>query len=218
MNIVVLDDIVLNQEQIDRLKKLGNLKIYFGTPKNNQEIIKRADEADILISGWTYYKNGVFKDLKRIKLISLWSTGYDYVDLCEAKEKSITITNVPGYAKNAVAELAISLMLAVMREIPKADYDVKATNKYNWQKFKGMELSNKTLGIIGIGSIGCRVAEIAKGFDMKVIAYDPYPKKGTEEKYNLKIVSYKTIFKESNIVTLHMPLLPSTKNIITSDE
>lgn len=215
MKIVVIDDVLMNEEQIERLKSMGDLKIFSGAPANRAEIIDRAEDADVIISGWTYFNNDILDELKNLKMISLWATGTDYIDISEAHKRGIAVTNVPGYARNAVAELALCLMLSVIRKVPQADRDVRNSGEYHWSLFQGMEISDKTLGILGTGAIGCRMAEIAKGFNMKVIAFDPYPREENVKKYNIKYVSYEDIFIESDIVTVHMPLLPSTRHLIT---
>ncbi|PAB56890.1 2-hydroxyacid dehydrogenase [Anaeromicrobium sediminis] len=218
MKIVVIDDVLMNESQIDQLKSLGDLNIYSGTPKNQEETLNRGKDAHIIVSGWTHFSSSTLDRLPNLKMISLWATGYDYVDIGEANKRGVTVTNVPGYAKNAVAELAISLMLSVMRKVPQADRNVKESKAYNWGLFQGMEMSNKTIGIIGTGAIGCRVAEIANGFNMKIIAYDPSPKDEIVRKCNVKYTSCDEIFRESDIVTVHMPLLPSTHNFITEKD
>ncbi|WZL72517.1 NAD(P)-dependent oxidoreductase [Clostridiaceae bacterium 35-E11] len=216
MKIVVIDDVLMNQEQIELLKGMGELNICSGVPANEEEILKRAENADIIINGWTNFSKDVLGKLPNLKMISLWATGYDHVDIAAAHKRGITVTNIPGYAKNAVAELAVSLMLAVMRKVPQADRDVRESKAYHWGLFQGMELSNKTLGVLGTGVIGCRVIEIASGFNMKIIAYDPKPKDQIIKKYNVRYVSCDEIFLESDVVSVHMPLLPSTKHLITT--
>lgn len=218
MKIVVIDDVLINEEQLQRLRSMGDLKVFYGTAASQQEIIDRGKDADIIIGGWTYFKNDVLDELKKLKLISLWATGMDYVDISEANKRGIAVTNVPNYARNAVAELALGLILSVIRKVPQADRDVRNSGEYRWSMFQGMEISNKTLGILGTGIIGCRMAEIAQSFGMKIIAFDPYPKEENSKKYNITYVSYDDIFTESDIVTVHMPLLSSTRNLITIRE
>jgi len=218
MQIVVMDDITLSKEYILTLESIGELVVYQGTPKDRDEILSRAKDATIIMSGWTQYPKGIFKELPKLKLISLWATGKDYVDLEEAESLGIKVTNVPGYARNAVAELAFALILAVVRKIPQSHDNVRATHAYNWQLFEGSELAGKTLGILGTGAIGVKVAQIARGFDMKVIAFDMYPRRELESEGLFQYVSFQDIFSQSDIVTVHMPLFPETKGIITEQE
>ena len=218
MRIVVMDDVALNEEHIRILKSVGELAVNNGTPLSREEILFRAEGADILISGWTHYPEGIFKELPNLQMISLWATGTDYVNLKEAEQAEIIVTNVPGYSSNAVAELAFGLMLAVLRKIPQSLQDVRKTREYNWRLFEGQELAGKTLGILGTGAIGVKVARIARGFDMKVIAYDVRQSIELEDEGLLKYVGFDAIFSRSDIVTVHMPLMSETHSIIAHQE
>lgn len=215
MNIVVLDDVTINEEQIERLKKLGNLVVHTGSPNSDAEIIERAKGADIILNGWSYLNKTVLEALPDLKFISLWSTGYDHVDLDVASDQDIRVSNVRGYAKNAVAEMAVGLMLAVMRKIPQADTDVRASQAYRWDLFGGSELTGKTIGILGTGAIGQKVARIAYGFEMKIVAYDPYPNEVLHNKFGVQYVSLDEVVEQSDVLTLHLPLIESTQNLIS---
>lgn len=216
MRIVVMDDVALIEEHRQVLEELGELVVYQGTPASRSEILKRAQGAEILISGWTSYPEGIFKELPRLRMISLWSTGTDYVDLAAAALAGIKVTNISGYAGNAVAELAFGLMLAVVRKIPQAHQDVRQSGSNRWQLFEGGELAGKTLGILGTGAIGAKAARIARGFDMKVLAYDVYRNKGLETEGLVDYVGFEEIFLRSDVVTVHMPLLPETAGAINA--
>lgn len=218
MRIVVLDDVALDDDHFELLNSLGDLTVYHGTPSGREEILTRGQGAEVIISGWTNYPEGIFKELPQLKMISLWATGTDYVNMVEAGQAGVIVTNVPGYAGNAVAELAFGLMLAVLRKIPQAHQEVRATGAYNWQLFEGRELAGKTLGILGTGAIGVKVARIAQGFDMNVIAYDVRKREDLEAEGLMKYVAFDEIFANSNIISVHMPLIAETAGIITYDE
>lgn len=218
MNIVVIDAVDLSEDQLKELEKLGQVTRYFDSPENDTEILKRAKDADVIVNGWTTFSEEVLSKLEKTKLISLWSTGYDHLNIDAASSNGISVTNVRGYAKNAVSELAIGLMIAVARGIVPAHEDVTSTKKYNWNMFKGIELTGKTLGIIGTGAIGKRVAEIASGFNMSIIAYDPNPDHVFAEALNMKYVEIDEVISNSDILTLHLPLLESTKNFMSQPQ
>jgi len=218
VRIVVLDDVVLYKEQICALEAVGELTIYKGAPASREEILFRARDADIIISGWTQYPDGILEELPQLKLISLWSTGTDYIDLDAARRAGVKVKNVPGYASNAVAELAFGLMLAVLRKIPSANGDIRKTGALTWQKFEGSELAGKSLGILGTGAIGLRAARIAKAFDMKVFAFDIHKREDLEAEGVLEYVAFDDVFSRSDIITLHMPLLPETRGLISHRE
>lgn len=214
MNIVILDSILINERQYKELKNLGNIIQYDSNPENDQDILDRAKNADILIVGFSDISNEILNNLKKTKMIALWSTGHNQLNLEVAKRNNIIVTNIRGYARNAVAELAIGLMLSVLRNIAIANYDVKINKSLNWDKFMGFELTGKTIGIVGTGVIGKRVAEIATGFNMDIIGYDPHPDHEFSEKTGLKYVDYDDLLSHSDIVTLHLPLMKSTKNFL----
>ncbi|SHI80411.1 D-3-phosphoglycerate dehydrogenase [Dethiosulfatibacter aminovorans DSM 17477] len=214
MNIVVLDEMTLSERQLEELRKMGNVIRYADNPGNDQEILERAVNADILIVGFTNISDEILCSLKKTRMIALWSTGYNQLNLEAARRNDIAVTNVRGYARNAVAELTIGLMLSVLRKITVACNDVKTSKALNWDRFSGSELTGKTLGIVGTGVIGKRVAEIATGFNMNILGYDPYPDHEFSSKTGLEYVGYDELLCKSDIVTLHLPLLKSTKNIL----
>lgn len=217
MKIVVLDDVSMKLEQKKLLESLGEVHIYQGTSKSNDELFKRAEGAEVLILGWTKISEFTLKELKSLKLISVWATGYDYVDVAAATRLGIAVTNVPDYAKISVAELAIGLMLSVLRHIPNADADVKRGN-YDWKLFKGRQLYGKTLGLIGIGSIGSEVARLGKSFGMNIICYTRNPSKDRANKLELDFVSFTELLKESDIISLHVPLNDETRYMIGKEQ
>ena len=147
-----------------------------------------------------------------ITLIALRSAGYNNVDL-KAVFGRIHVVRVPAYSPNAVAEHAVALMLSLNRKIHRAYYRTRDSN-FNINGLLGFDMAGKTAGIIGTGKIGVLVARILRGFDMKVIAYDKFPDKKNEKKYGFSYVDLNTLYKRSDIITLHCPLTPETMHII----
>lgn len=217
MKIVVLDDVSMSSEQKKFLHSLGEVHIYEGIPQSNDELLRRAEGAEVLILGWTKITEETMRLLKSLKLISVWATGYDYVDVTAATKLGITVTNVPDYAKASVAELTIGLILSLLRHIPNADKDVKKGN-YDWKPFKGNQLFGKTLGLIGIGAIGSEVARLGKSLGMNIICYTRNPSKERADKLELEFVDLVDLLKESDVVSLHIPLNESTKNLIGKEQ
>jgi len=211
MKIVVMEKIEMNDEQINRLKTLGDVISYHDSP-NTEQVIERAKDAGIIIVDWTEV-NPLLGHIPKTKLIALMSTGYAWVDTKKARNLGIAITNVPGYATEAVAEHAFGLMISVLKNIVKAD---KSVRKGKWEKepFKGSELKGKTLGIVGLGRIGSRVAEIAMGFGMKVIANNAKPKSMN----GVEMVTLNELLKRSDVVTLHCDLNPTSEQLIGEDQ
>lgn len=154
---------------------------------------------------------------KNLKAIFVGSTGTNHIDLAYAKEKGIPVFNSPGKNANAVAELVFAKTLDLYRNSVQAQNEVKSGiwNKYRWI---GRELRNKTMGIIGFGAIGRRVAEIAHVFHMDIIAYDPFVKPEDNKIEYVEIVDFETLVKKSDVVTLHLPLTPDTKDMFSEKE
>lgn len=155
---------------------------------------------------------------KNLKGILVGSTGTNHIDLEYAKEKGIPVKNSPGLNANAVAELVFAKALDLYRNSVQACNEVK--NGHIWNKYRwiGRELRNKTMGIVGFGAIGRRVAEIAHVFHMDVIAYDPFVKPEDNKIEYVKIVSLDELIENSDVITLHVPLTKDTKNMFSRDE
>lgn len=221
MKIVILNECFLNEEHLKELRTLGDVTVYTDTI-SEKDAIERLKYAEIALVD-TFFaplNKKTFESSKNLKFIALNSTGYDPVDLKAAKEHNIRISNLPGYSTDAVAEHAIALMFATIRKIPLADKEMRIKpfetdpGREAHRKYRGFQLDGKTLGIIGLGSIGIRTASIGRALGMKVIAYNRTPKKivGIEQK------ELKDILKDSDIVSLHLPLMPGLENMISEQE
>jgi D-3-phosphoglycerate dehydrogenase len=217
MKIVVVDHVHLEEKHIKKLRTLGDLKIFKEPPKTSDELKKRIGEADIVIVGWSQLTRNVINSAKRLKMISIWATTCHYVDLEAAKERGIIVTHVPGYATESVAEYTFALLLASVRKLNLADRHVRKGH-FDWRPFGGRELAGKTLGIIGTGTIGRRVAEIALAFRMQVLGYDKYPNPKRAQEIGFKYVDFNTLLKRSDAVTLHVTLTPETEKLIGKKE
>ena len=150
-----------------------------------------------------------------------YAVGFDNIDLEAAKRHGITITNTPGVLTETVAEHTFALMLAIAHRIPEGDAFMKAGKYKGWAPmlFLGTDLSNKTLGVVGLGRIGSRVAHHAvKGFGMRVLYYDPKANAEFENEYGAKFTDLETLLRESDFVSIHVPLLPTTSHLISSSQ
>ena len=217
MRIVVVDHVHLENRHVSKLRSLGDVEIYGEPPKTTVELKARIKEADIVIVGWTNLTRKVMDSAKRLRMISIWATTCHYVDLEAAKERGIVVTHVPGYATEAVAEYTFELLLAAVRKVTLADKHVRNGN-LDWRPFGGIELAGKTLGIIGTGAIGFRVAEIARAFKMQLLGYDRYPNPKRADEIGLKYVDLKTLLEESDVVTDHVTLTSETDKLIGKKE
>jgi len=170
MKIVVSDPVFLTEEYRKRLEVLGNLTIFENMPASIDELIARIEDADIVIAGRYGLSQRAIEATKRLKMIAVWQTGYDHIDLEAANEKSIVVSNVPHYAYDSVAEMVFALMLNLARRVHVADMGLRKGN-FDWRNYIGVQLMGKTIGIVGLGNMGKRVAQIAHGFNMNVIAF-----------------------------------------------
>jgi phosphoglycerate dehydrogenase-like enzyme len=214
VRIVVLDDIGIGAQGIRRLEDKGEVRVYSGAPSGDDEIVERARGADVVLSGWTRISDDVLDALPGLRLISLWATGLDNVDLPAAGARRVTICHVPSYAANAVAELTLGLMLAVMRKIPAADRHLRRTGRPDWRPFQGTELSGKTLGVVGTGAIGRRVARLGHCLGMRLLGHDVQPSRHLTDDLGMRYAPISELFAESDVVTLHAPLTPDTRDLV----
>ena len=214
MRIVVLDDIGIGVEDLRRLEEKGEVRVFTGSPRGLDEIVARARGAAVVISGWTPIDEEVLASLPGLQLVSLWATGLDNVDLAAASRCNVVVCHVPSYATNAVAELALGLMLAVLRKIPAADRRLKRTGRPDWQPFQGGELHGKTLGVVGTGAIGRRVARLGHCLGMGLLGYDVRPAQTMSDDLGMQYAPLAELFAKSDVVTLHAPLTPDTQGLV----
>ena len=152
-----------------------------------------------------------------LKLIATRTTGYDHIDLEAAAARGITISNVPSYGENTVAEFTFGLILSVSRKIFKAYDQIKETGSFSLEGLQGFDLLGKTIGVVGTGRIGKNVIKIANGFGMKVIAYDMYPSEQLTKDFGVQYVSFNELLGKADIITFHVPDLPETRHMINME-
>ncbi len=148
-----------------------------------------------------------------VKFLVLRSAGYNHVDLAAAKKFNIKVAHVPEYSPYAVAEHAVALMLALNRKLIRAHNRVMEQN-FALDGLVGFDMNGKTVGIIGTGKIGSVVTKIMNGFGCRILVYDKIENNELKNKYNVIYTDYETLCKESDIITLHVPLTPETKYLI----
>ena len=159
----------------------------------------------------------VLEALPQLKFIVTRSTGFDHIDLKACASKNILVSNVPAYGDNTVAEFTFGLMICLIRKIFLAYDRIKEIGSFSLEGLRGVDLKGKTLGVIGTGRIGSRVVKIAKGFEMNVIAYDPFPNKKLSEEFNFPYLSFEEVLKSADILTLHVPYNEKTHHLINKD-
>ncbi|TSC83957.1 MAG: Uncharacterized protein G01um101413_760 [Parcubacteria group bacterium Gr01-1014_13] len=155
----------------------------------------------------------IMDKLPNLKMIATMSTGFDHIDLTTAKKLKIPVCNVPTYGENTVAEHTMALILGLTRKLFPSVKRVKE-GVYDFHGLRGVDLKSKTLGIVGTGHIGTHVIKMACGFELNIIAFDAYPNKDLAKKLGFKYVSLAKLLAESDIISLHTPLLPTTYHLI----
>lgn len=187
----------------------------YGRPLTADELISLLEGVDGYIAGVDNISAKVIERApSTLKVISRYGVGYDQVDIKACGQRGIVVTNTPGANAESVADLAVGLMLAVARQIPYAD---EQTKKGGWPRIKGIELYGKTLGVIGLGAIGKGVARRAKGFSMRVLAYDPVIDEAFCRQYGVEIATFEEVLSNSDFISLHLPLKDQTRHIINSN-
>lgn len=191
--------------------------VFFKDPIKD-DVPEKAKDADIIgIFIYSHITKDILTEFSNLKYITTFSTGYDHIDLEECKKKNIKVSNVPSYGEVAVAEQTFALLLAVSRRIIESHERVKE-GFFSPEGLTGFDLSGKTMGVVGVGTIGQHVIKIAKGFGMDVLGYKRSPDAELEKKLGFKIVDMDTLLKESDVITLHVPYTKETHHMIGEKE
>lgn len=170
----------------------------------------------LLVRSETKVTKAVLGVADKLKVVGRAGVGVDNIDTNAAKERGVAVVNAPLAATNAVAELTLAHMLALCRQVPRAD---ATTKEGKWEKkaLMGIELQGRTLGLIGVGRIGGRVAELCRAFGMKVVAYDPYVDAAkAREMGATKVETPAEVVRVADFVSVHVPLTPETKHIVNA--
>lgn len=199
---------------LHKLQQFADEIVYnpVGRPLTEEELIDLLAGCDGYIAGLDYVTAKVIASCNSLKVISRYGAGVDRVDLLAAAQKGIPVCNTPGANAQAVADLAMGLMLAVARKLPMLD---RKTREGEWVRSTGVELYGKTLGILGLGAIGKSVAKRGQGFDMKVLAYDPYLDQAYAAAHDITPATFEEVMEGCDVVSLHLPLNDQTRHIVS---
>lgn len=220
MKIVILDGYTENPGDLswDELEKMGNLTVYDRTPQTDRsEIIARIGDADAIFTNKVPIDAEIINDCPNLRFIGVLATGYNIIDIAATKKSNITVTNIPTYGTAAVGQFAIALLLEICHHI---GHHSEAVHAGRWEKspdwsfwdYPLIELSGKTMGIIGLGRIGLATGRIARAMGMGVIVTDEYHSADGEA--IAKYVQLDELLSASDVIALHCPLSPSTQGII----
>jgi D-lactate dehydrogenase len=182
--------------------------------KNTACIAKEAGGIGIFIQSKITHE--VLDHLPMIRVIATMSTGFDHIDLDACKARNIMVCNVPSYGDNTVAEYAFSLILALARKL-KQTLERVERGLFSRTGLMGMDIKGKTLGLVGTGRIGSHMARLGWAFGMKVIAYDVRSDVALKEKYGVQFMSLEEVLEQADVISLHVPYLPSTHHLINAE-
>ena len=214
MKVLVADTI--HPAAVEMLKEKAS--VIDAVNASSEELIKRITDADaVLVRSKPKLTKEILEHAKRLKVIGRAGIGVDNIDMDFATKRGIIVVNAPESSTTTVAEHTFGLILSIARKIPQADANVKS-GRWDKKRFMGAEIRGKTLGVLGIGRIGSRVAEMGKAFGMEVISYDPYISIESVQKKGIRLVKLGELLKTSDFITLHLPKTEKTAGLIGKKE
>jgi glycerate dehydrogenase len=219
LKIVVLDTITFGEfPYLKTLDTLGKVSYYSTTEPN--EVVERSKEADVVVTNKVVLDQPIIEQLKQLKLICVAATGTNNIDIDFATSKNIAVKNVKGYSTDSVAQLTFGFLIELFMNVSQYVHytetkEYAQSHSFTHISWPLIELKNKTIGIIGLGAIGNRVAELAKAFGMHVCYYSTSGKNNSNA---YKQVSLNELLKLSDVVSIHAPLNDQTKNLIKINE
>jgi D-3-phosphoglycerate dehydrogenase len=184
-------------------------------PLNSTELAEMVHDADALICGNDTVDAAAIAAGTRLQVISRYGVGTDNIDVAFARARGIAVTNTPGTNENSVADHTMALILACARDIPKASGMVRGGK---WARVLGVEVWQKTLGVLGTGRIGRGVVRRARGFDMRVLCYDVAPDEAWARDNGAVYTTLEQVLREADFLTLHLPLIAETRGLIGARE
>ena len=214
MKILIAD--AINEKGVENLNQAGEVVVQTDiTPDELAETIHEYD--GIVVRSRTKLTKEIIDRADNLKIIARAGVGVDNIDLDAATEKGIMVVNSPESTSITVAEHTMGLLLALARKLTIADKSVKE-GKWEKKRFMGLELRNKTLGVIGMGRIGSQVVNRCKAFEMDAIVYDPYLPEDVAKQMGVVLTDLETVLKNADFITIHVPLTPETKHLISDNE
>lgn len=221
MKIVVLDGYTLNPGDIswDGLRKFGDVEVYDRTPED--KIIERCNDASIVFTNKTPLDEHTLNQLPHLRYIGVLATGYNVIDIQVAKNNNVVVSNIPGYGTTSVVQMAFALLLELCLHVQRHSDGVmnsKWSEASDWcfWDYPLIELAGKTMGIIGFGNIGQKLADVATAFEMNVIAASR-PQTNQLHRTNFQWKEIPALLEEADVVSLHCPLTPETKCLINKE-
>ncbi|MCP4023834.1 MAG: phosphoglycerate dehydrogenase, partial [Desulfobacteraceae bacterium] len=215
MKVLVSDP--LNKVGIDIFQSTPGIEVDVKTDLSPTELMDVIDTYDALsIRSKTIVTADLLTAAKNLKVVGRAGIGLDNVDIPAATKANVAVMNTPFGNTVTTAEHAITMMMALSRNVPRATASLKQ-GKWEKKLLQGREIFNKTLGLIGVGNIGRIVADRALGLKMKVIAFDPYVAEGAFDELNMELVSFDELLKRSDYISIHTPKTPETTNLMNKE-
>lgn len=220
MNIVLMEPLGISKEMLDQLAETltsqgHQFTAYDSFSLDPDELIARGRDADVLMIANHPLPGQVIEAASHLKFVSVAFVGIDHVDVAACKKKGVKISNTGGYCDDAVAELAVGLTLDCLRNITACHAAVQSGG--GKAGLQGHELAGRTVGIVGTGAIGCRTAEIFKAFGCKLVGYNRSQRKQAQD-LGIQYLTLDELMAQSDIVSVHVPLTPETKDLIGAKE
>ncbi|WP_149473449.1 phosphoglycerate dehydrogenase [Oceanobacillus polygoni] len=214
-NILISDP--LSEDGIRPLREAPNMNLVNETNLSTEELEDRIGEFDaLLVRSQTQVTRELINKATRLKIIGRAGVGVDNIDLDAATENGIIVVNAPNGNTNSAAEHTIAMLMSLSRNIPQAYHALKH-KKWDRKKYVGVELKNKTLGVVGLGRIGAEVAFRAKGQRMNVVAYDPFLTKERADKMGIGYGTLEEVIEQADFITVHTPLMKETRHLINAE-
>lgn len=215
MKILISDS--MSSKAVEILKSTPGLDVDVITNLKPDELKAKIKEYHgLVVRSATKATAEIIEAAENLKVIGRAGTGVDNIDTVAATKKGIVVMNTPGGNTVTTAEHAVSMMMALARKIPQATASMRR-GEWEKKKFEGTEITNKTLGILGVGNIGAVVASRALGLKMNVLAYDPFISNEAADKLGVTLVSVDDLFKRSDFISIHVPLTAETKNLVNAE-
>jgi D-3-phosphoglycerate dehydrogenase len=200
-----------------RLEEIGDVTVHTTEAASTEELLDRMRGAPVVVNirGRTRFTRELMSALPGLRLVSIWGTGTDNVDLAAAADLGVTVMNTPAVSAPSVAEGTLALMLATARRVPSLDAAVK---RGEWPRGMVGALYGKTLGVLGTGAIGARVAQLGRGIGMNVIAWSFNPNEALAREVPLTYVTKEQLLREADVVSVHVRLTPATEHMLGAAE
>ncbi|GAA0595406.1 phosphoglycerate dehydrogenase [Virgibacillus siamensis] len=214
-NVLIADP--LSEDGVQPLRESEDINIEVNTDLTDADLIQRIGKFDgLIVRSQTKVTREIIQHADNLKIIGRAGVGVDNIDLDAATERGIIVVNAPNGNTNSAAEHTMAMLMSLTRNIPQA-FNALKNNEWNRKKYVGVEVKNKTLGVIGLGRIGTEVSSRAKGQRLNIIAYDPFLTEEKADNLGIRFGTVEDVLREADFITVHTPLLKETKHLLNKE-